>query len=100
MNAVFIQHAVDRMRAQGLKAVAVNRLMQQVEHVVQDRETLTHSDDVVRLGILRGEETFIVWAGDMRVVLGVTGDHPEQVVVVGVYRADEALPAFEPASRN
>jgi hypothetical protein len=100
MNAVFTQHAVDRMRAQGLKAVDVNRILQQVEHVVQDRQTLTHSDDVVRLGILRGEETFIVRAGDMRAVLAVTGDRPEQVVVVGVYRADEALPAFEPAPRN
>ena len=100
MNAVFTQHAVDRMRADGLDAIAVNRLLQQVAHVAQDRKTLTHSDDVIRLGMLSGEETFIVRAGDMRAVLAVTHDCPEQVVVVGVYRADDASPTIEPMARN
>ncbi|MCJ2134501.1 hypothetical protein MKK69_10620 [Methylobacterium sp. J-026] len=100
MNAVFTQHAVDHMRAQGLKTVDVDRLLQRVERVAQDRETLTHSDDVVRLGMLSGEEAFLVRAGDMRAVLAVTRDRPERVVVVGVYRADETLPAFELEPRN
>ena len=90
MNTVFTQHAVARMQARDVNDIDVSRLLEKVEHVSRDRETLTRSEDVVRLGKRHGEETFIVRAGDMRAVLALTQDRPEQMIVLGVFRADEA----------
>ncbi|MDP4025942.1 hypothetical protein Q8W71_25240 [Methylobacterium sp. NEAU 140] len=88
MNAVFTQSAVERMRGRDITETDVNRLLAIVERVAQQPGTLTNPENAVRLG--REEETFIVRAGEMRAVVTIDPAQPERIIVLSVYRADEA----------
>jgi hypothetical protein len=85
MSAMFTEHAVENMRQRDVSQSDLVHLLETVERVANNPIELTQSGDVVRVGRRRGENTFIVRAGDMRALISVK---PEQVIVMNVYRAD------------
>lgn len=90
MNAMFTQHAIDRMRERGIDQADVIRLLDAVELASDNPSALAERGNLVRVGRKQGEEAYIIRAGDMRAVITSDPSQPGQLVVVSVFQAEDS----------